>query len=179
MTDPMAAPISTPTLEPVPAKPASWAPDPLTMAAARDTGMPGFRIVATAPPASALPPLSPEELERRRRRESRAMMVWRFVVFMTAFTTADMVMDRVNPEFRHGDLPPAEWIPLAVLFMGIAAVILFPLAEGVPRLVRALQARRSAVAPSTGAVLEHAAGRSGGASTDEIVDAVRSGRDRD
>ncbi len=139
MTDPTAAP--TPTLEPAPATPASWAPDPLTMAAARDTGMPGFRIVAAAPPDSALPPLPPGELERRRHRESWAMRLWWFVAFTAAFTTANMVLDRVNPAFRHGDLPPAEWIPLAALFMGIAAVILFPLANGVPRLVQAGRAR--------------------------------------
>jgi hypothetical protein len=46
-------------------------PDPLTLAAARDTGMPGFRIVATAPPASALPTI-PRASQRSRIRRMRA-----------------------------------------------------------------------------------------------------------
>ena len=138
----MADSAPVPTAEPsYPPRPP--APDPLTMAAARDTGMPGFRIVATAPPESALPPLPPEELERRRRRESRRMQAWRLAVSFVALFVAGAIIDRVNPAFRHGNLPPTEWVMWLLIYAAIVAVPVYVLVEWLPRGVRRFAATRS------------------------------------
>lgn len=138
MADPNAVPDAEPVLAPRPP-----APDPLTMAAARDTGMPGFRIVATAPPESALPPLPPEELERSRHRESWKVRVWSLMVLLVALVTSNAIIDRLNPAFRHGNLPPTEWVMWLLIHVAIVAVPVYALIEWLPRGVHRLATTRS------------------------------------
>ena len=116
--------------------------DPLTLAAARDTGMPGFRIVATPPTASALPPIPPDESARRRHRDPWRSRLWMLAGFIIAFTLASATVDRLNPDYRYGDLPPAEWLAWSAIQVAIAVVVIGVVGHLIPRAFQRAKIRR-------------------------------------
>lgn len=116
--------------------------DALTVAAARDTGMPGFRIVSTAPPESALPPLPPEELARRRR-DPWPLRLWRWTAMFVSFFIGGVIVARLKPEARGGDLPPLEWFAWILIGAAIVAIPWVALVDGVPWAVRRVRSMRS------------------------------------
>lgn len=120
----------------------SAGPDPLTLAAARDTGMPGFRIVATAPPESALPPIPPEELARRRHRDPWRVRIWWLACFWVALAISGGIIDRLQPAFRHGDLPPTEWVAWFAIQVVIGFAIFGVIGELIPRAFQRAKIRR-------------------------------------
>jgi hypothetical protein len=115
------------------------APDPLTLAAARDTGMPGFRIVATAPPESALPPLPPEEPVARQPWPLRA---WWLTSFAVAILLSGAIGERLNATFRSSDLPMVEWVGLMAVQLVVGLALLFLMAELIPRAFERAKVRR-------------------------------------
>jgi hypothetical protein len=113
--------------------------DPLTLAAARDTGTPGFRIVATAPPESALPPVPAEKPVRR---EPWPLRVWSLVSLAVAILLSGAIIERLNPAFRSSDLPPVEWLTW-MAFQTVIAIGLMALMAGlIPRAFQRAKVRR-------------------------------------
>ena len=119
-------------------------PDPVTLAAARDTGTPGYRIVSTAPPESALPPLPPDELARRESQERLWVRVLRFVLLVVVMTTITMWFERLNPILRESDVPLGEYLIWWSATFGLSLVIVAVIERAAAMTVRVVRSRRSA-----------------------------------
>jgi hypothetical protein len=69
--------------------------------------------------------------------------MWVFGSFWIAFAISERLVDRWNPQFRDGDLPPLEWITWLVIWALLTLVPFAILAELVPRAWTHLRERRS------------------------------------
>ena len=102
--------------------------------------MPGFRIIATAPPETALAPVEDPTLGHRP--APRRVRLWWLVCFWVALAISGGIVDRLNPTFRHGDLPPIEWVAWFAVQVAIGFAIFGVVGELVPRAFQRARIRR-------------------------------------